>query len=210
MVLFNGISIIIYTQVLIHSKGYVMIINLKKLIPLLLFFLTTLSLTPIYAVEIPNSMEYQGVKLMLNGHGPRVQMFMKVYENSLYLEATNSNAEEIMNKDAAMAIRIDVTSSLVTVNAMKKALNEGLVKSTGNNIGPIMKEIDQLTSTFNSDVSTGDFYEFIYLPVTGTNVVKNSEYIDTIPGIDFKKAFFGIWISNNPIQKNLKKAMLGN
>jgi len=210
MVLFNGISIIIYTQVLIHSKGYVMIINLKKLIPLLLFFLTTLSLTPIYAVEIPNSMEYQGVKLMLNGHGPRVQMFMKVYENSLYLEATNSNAEEIMNKDAAMAIRIDVTSSLVTVNAMKKALNEGLVKSTGNNIGPIMKEIDQLTSTFNSDVSTGDFYEFIYLPDAGTNVVKNSKYIDTIPGIEFKKAFFGIWISNNPIQKNLKKAMLGN
>jgi len=210
MVLFNGISIIIYTQVLIHSKGYVMIINLKKLIPLLLFFLTTLSLTPIYAVEIPNSMEYQGVKLMLNGHGPRVQMFMKVYENSLYLEATNSNAEEIMNKDAAMAIRIDVTSSLVTVNAMKKALNEGLVKSTGNNIGPIMKEIDQLTSTFNSDVSTGDFYEFIYLPDAGTTVLKNSEYIDTIPGIEFKKAFFGIWISNNPIQKNLKKAMLGN
>jgi len=210
MVLFNGISIIIYTQVLIHSKGYVMIINLKKLIPLLLFFLTTLSLTPIYAVEIPNSMEYQGVKLMLNGHGPRVQMFMKVYENSLYLEATNSNAEEIMNKDAAMAIRIDVTSSLVTVNAMKKALNEGLVKSTGNNIGPIMKEIDQLTSTFNSDVSTGDFYEFIYLPDAGTTVLKNSEYIDTIPGIEFKKAFFGIWISNNPIQKNLKKAMLGD
>jgi len=187
-----------------------MIINLKKLIPLLLFFLTTLSLTPIYAVEIPNSMEYQGVKLILNGHGPRVQMFMKVYENSLYLEATNSNAEEIMNKDAAMAIRIDVTSSLVTVNAMKKALNEGLVKSTGNNIGPIMKEIDQLTSTFNSDVSTGDFYEFIYLPDAGTTVLKNSEYIDTIPGIEFKKAFFGIWISNNPIQKNLKKAMLGD
>jgi hypothetical protein len=210
MVLFNGISIIIYTQVLIHSKGYVMIINLKKLIPLLLFFLASLSLTPIYAVEIPNSMEYQGVKLMLNGHGPRVQMFMKVYENSLYLEATNSNAEEIMNKDAAMAIRIDVTSSLVTVNAMKKALNEGLVKSTGNNIGPIMKEIDQLTSTFNSDVSTGDFFEFIYLPDAGTNILKNSEYIDTIPGIEFKKAFFGIWISNNPIQKNLKKAMLGD
>jgi hypothetical protein len=187
-----------------------MIINIKKLIPLLLFLLATLSVTPIYAVEIPNSMEYQGVKLMLNGHGSRVKMFMKVYENSLYLEATNSNAEEIMNKDAAMAIRIDVTSSLVTVDAMKKALNEGLVKSTGNNTGPIMKEIDQLTSTFNSDVSTGDFYEFIYLPDAGTKVLKNSEYIDTIPGIDFKKAFFGIWISNNPIQKNLKKAMLGN
>ena len=187
-----------------------MIINIKKLIPLLLFLLATLSVTPIYAIEIPNSMEYQGTKLMLNGHGSRVKMFMKVYENSLYLKSASSNAEDIMNKDEAMAIRIDVTSSLVTVDAMKKALNEGLVKSTSNNTGPIMKEINQLTSTFNSDVSTGDFYEFIYLPDSGTNVVKNSEYIDTIPGIDFKKAFFGIWISNNPIQKNLKQAMLGN
>jgi hypothetical protein len=40
-------------------------------------------------------------------------------------------------------------------------------------------------------------------------VLKNSTYIDTIPGIEFKKAFFGIWLSKNPIQKNLKKAMLG-
>ena len=186
-----------------------MIINIKKLIPLLLFLLATLSVTPIYAVEIPNSMEYQGTKLMLNGHGPRVKMFMKVYENSLYLLSSSSNAEEIMNKDAVMAIRIDVTSSLVTSDAMKKALNEGLEKSTGNNTGPITKEINQLTSTFNSDVAKGDFYEFIYLPGAGTNVLRNSEYIDTIPGIEFKKAFFGIWISNNPIQKNLKKTMLG-
>ena len=72
-----------------------------------------------------------------------------------------------------------------------------------------IQEIDQLTSTFNSAVSNGDYYEFIYLPDAGTNVLKNSEYIDTIPGIEFKKAFFGIWISKNPIQKNLKKAMLG-
>jgi hypothetical protein len=187
-----------------------MIINTKKFLPLLLLLLGTLSLTPIYAADIPSTMEYQGTKLMLNGHGPRVKMFMKVYENSLYLLSSSSNAEEIMNKDAVMAIRIDVTSSLVTVDAMKKALNEGLEKSTGNNTGPITKEINQLTSTFNSDVAKGDFYEFIYLPGAGTNVLKNSEYIDTIPGIEFKKAFFGIWISNNPIQKNLKKAMLGS
>ena len=47
------------------------------------------------------------------------------------------------------------------------------------------------------------------MPDSGTNVLKNSEYIDTIPGIEFKKAFFGIWLSNDPIQKNLKQAMLG-
>jgi len=187
----------------------IMIISINKLLSLLLMLLGIFSLTPLYAADLPSKMEYQGASLILNGHGYRVKFFMKVYESSLYLKSASSNAEEIMNKDAAMAVRIDVVSSLVTPEAMKTALNEGLEKSTGNNTGPIIKEIEQLNSTFNSEVGSGDFYEFIYLPDAGTNVLKNSEYIDTIPGIEFKKAFFGIWISNNPIQKNLKKAMLG-
>ncbi|WP_434057016.1 chalcone isomerase family protein [Candidatus Pseudothioglobus singularis] len=41
------------------------------------------------------------------------------------------------------------------------------------------------------------------------NVLKNSELEELIKGMDFKKAFFGIFLSDNPIQKNLKKAMLG-
>ena len=108
-----------------------------------------------------------------------------------------------------MAIRIDVTSTMVTADAMIKALNEGLEKSTGNNTAPISAEINQLSSSFESGVTSGDYYEFIYLPDIGTNVLKNHELVDSIPGLAFKKAFFGIFLSDNPIQKNLKKAMLG-
>ena len=67
---------------------------------------------------------------------------------SLSRLSTSSNAEEILSSnEAPMAIRMDVISSLVTTDAMKTALNEGLEKSTGNNTGPIMKEINQLNST---------------------------------------------------------------
>ena len=186
-----------------------MLTNFKKLLPLALILFGFFALTPSLAVELPTKMEYQGAKLILNGHGTRIKFFMKVYEGSLYLESSSSNAEEILSSDAPMSIRIDVLSSLVTPEAMKTALNEGLEKSTGKNTTPIKKEIDQLNATFNSDVGPGDFYEFIYLPDSGVHVLKNSNYIDTIPGIDFKKAFFGIYLSSNPIQKSLKKAMLG-
>ncbi len=97
----------------------------------------------------------------------------------------------------------------VAPDAMKKALSEGIEKSTGNNTDPISKEIIQLSSSFDSDVSSGDHYEFIYLPDLGTHVLKNSELVELIKGISFKKAFFGIFLSDNPIQKNLKKALLG-
>ena len=165
--------------------------------------------TPIFGAVVPDQIEYQGNTITKNGQGTRIIFFMKVYEGSLYLETKNSNAEEIVNLDAPMAIRIDVTSTMVTADAMKQALNEGIKKSTGNNTDPISKEIIQLSSSFDSAVSSGDNYEFIYLPNLGTHVLKNSELVELIKGMEFKKAFFGIFLSDNPIQKNLKKAMLG-
>ena len=185
-----------------------MTIKSKILLPLLIL-ISTFALSPINAAEAPSSMEYQGTELILNGQGTRVKFFMKVYDTSLYLGSQSSNAEEILNSNEAMAIRMDVTSTMVTTDAMRDALNTGLVKSTGDNTAPIAEEIKRLISTFDSDVTDSDFFEFIYMPDAGINVLKNSTYIDTIPGIEFKKAFFGIWLSNNPIQKNLKKAMLG-
>jgi hypothetical protein len=117
----------------------------------------------IYKEEVPKSMLYKEIKLIQNGQGTRLKFFMKVYDTSLYLVSKSSNAEEILNNDQTMAISIDITSTMVTTDAMKDAMEEGLVKSTGNNTGPITKEIEQLISTFNSDVTENDFYEFIYI-----------------------------------------------
>ena len=184
-------------------------LNIKKLI---IFALLSIGLfsAPIYsATEIPKTIEFQDVQLILNGKGTRVIFFMKVYEGSLYLKTKSSDAAIIINNNAPMAVRIDVTSEMVTADAMKKALSDGLAKSTNNNTENILSEMKQLSASFDSAVSTGDFYEFIYIPEIGTHVLKNSELTEIIPGLDFKKAFFGIFLSNNPIQKNLKKAMLG-
>ena len=186
-----------------------MLVNCKKLVIYLFITIGFFSVTTISAGEPPKAINFEGNTLMLNGTGTRVVFFMKVYEGSLYLETKKSDADEIINSTSPMALRIDVTSEMVTADAMKKALNEGLKKSTNNNTGPILNEIEQLSSSFNSAVTSGDFFEFIYIPEIGTHVLKNNELVELIPGLDFKKAFFGIFLSNNPIQKNLKKAILG-
>jgi hypothetical protein len=183
---------------------------LIKKLPIYLFISIGLfSISTISASEPPETIEFEGSTLMLNGTGSRVVFFMKVYEGSLYLETKSSDADMIINDSSPMALRLDVKSEMVTAEAMKKALRDGLEKSTNNNTGPILNEIEQLSSSFNSTVTSGDFYEFIYIPEIGTHVLKNNELVELIAGFDFKKAFFGIFLSNNPIQKNLKKAMLG-
>ena len=183
--------------------------NLKKNIKYLIISIGLFLITTLSASDVPQTIEFEGSNLILNGQGTRVVFFMKVYEGSLYLENKNSDADEIINSNTSMALRIDVTSEMVTADAMKKALSEGLEKSTNNNTSHILDEIEQLSSSFNSAVSSGDFYEFIFIPEIGTHVLKNNELVEIIPGFDFKRAFFGIFLSNNPIQKNLKKALLG-
>ena len=186
-----------------------MSLNCKNLIIYLLISIGIFSFSTISASEPPEAIEFEGNTLMLNGKWTRVVFFMKVYEGSLYLETKSSDADMIINDSSPMALRLDVKSEMVTAEAMKKALRYGLEKSTNNNTGPILNEIEQLSSSFNSTVTSGDFYEFIYIPEIGTHVLKNNELIELITGLDFKKAFFGIFLSNDPIQKNLKKAMLG-
>ena len=178
--------------------------------PFTLFVVLSIFLTTsIFGATSADQIKYQGSSLTKNGQGTRIIFFMKVYEGSLYLESESSNAQEIIELDTPMAIRIDVTSDMVTADAMKKALSDGLKKSTGNNMASISKEIEQLSSSFNSAVSSGDYFEFIYLPEIGIHVIKNNEMVKLIKGLKFKKAFFGIFLSDNPIQKNLKKKMLG-
>jgi len=185
------------------------LMNLKKFTKYLIISIGLFLAVTLSAGEVPKTIEFEENNLILNGQGTRVVFFIKVYEGSLYLENKNSDADEIINSNNPMAIRIDVISEMVTADAMKKALSEGLEKSTNKNTSHISEEIEQLSLSFDSTVTSGDFYEFIFIPEIGTHVLKNNELVEIIPGFDFKKAFFGIFLSSNPIQKNLKKAMLG-
>ena len=93
-----------------------------KILSLFLILFSASSLTSTQAaVELPELMEYQDTKLTLNGQGTRVMFFVKIYECGLYLISANNNAEEVINENSAMGIRLDVISSMLTADAMKKA-----------------------------------------------------------------------------------------
>ena len=93
-----------------------------------------------------------------------------------------------------------------------KILSLSLIFSSAGSLTSIQAavELPEFMATLHQAIQVGDVYEFIYLPESGVDVLRNSELLDTIAGLEFKKAFFGIWLSDNPVQKSLKKAMLGN
>ena len=173
---------------------------------LILALLVTL---PSFAANLPDTLNSAGQTLQLNGSGERTKLFIKLYRAGLYLESKSQIADEIVNANEPMAIRLDILSDLITARKMEKATMEGFQKSTGGNLGPIAGEIDRFIAIFTQGIKKGDVYEFSYLPATGTAVIKNGRTQENIAGAPFKQALFGIWLGKEPAQQSLKKTLLG-
>lgn len=163
----------------------------------------------IAGVSLDASIDVNGQPLVLNGAGLRKKLLFKLYVGSLYLTASGGNAKAIIDADAPMAIRLNILSELLTRDKMLAALNEGFEKSTGGNTAPIQGGIDQMVQAMQDAIEPGDQYTLSYLPDQGTSVMKNGESRVIIPGLAYKQALFGIWLSDKPAQKSLKEAMLG-
>jgi len=67
---------------------------------------------------------------------------------------------------------------------------------------------ERRTGPVDDDVKKNDIYDFMYTPNKGLSVLKNGKSQGVIPGLAFKKAFFGIWLSDSPVDKDLRKGML--
>jgi len=190
--------------------------TLKTLASLALLFslAATFVATPAHAkklrgIELPEATTIGGDDLVLNGAGVRTRLIIKLYVGSLYTTTKSSDAAAILDADEPMAIRLNIISDLLTRDKMVKALKKGFNSSTGGDTSAIQPQIDQMLGLMTGKIGTKDQYTLHYTPGTGTQVSKNGEAVGVIEGLDFKKALFGIWLSDKPAQGSLKAGMLG-
>ncbi len=161
-------------------------------------------------VQLPESLNTDAQPLSLNGTGVRSKFFMDIYAAGLYLSETSSEATSIISQDKPMALRLHITSGLLSAEKMETATREGFEKSTGGNTAPIQTTIDQFIDTFRDGIVENDVFDFVYAPAMGVNVFKNGELKKTVKGLDFKQALFGIWLSEDAVSDDLKSGLLGS
>jgi len=159
-------------------------------------------------IEIDDTLETDHQHLVLNGAGTRSKFFLDVYIAALYLSNNTSDAQEIINADEPMAIRLHIISGLITSERMADSTRDGFVRSMDGNIAPIEGEIEELIKVFRNDIEEDDVFDLVYEPATGVTVYKGGDIEAVVPGLEFKKALFGIWLSDNPVQKSLRKELL--
>ena len=190
---------------------------MKKIL-LVLTFLLSLQFSTVSAqaqlevngVTVPRKIEVQNKTMQLNGAGGRSKMWLEVYVQALYLSQLSQDPKFIIDSDTEMAIRIEITSSMVSSNKLTKAMNAGFEKSAGSNLEELRQRIEHFKTLLSDPITEKDVFILWYNPFDQTvNVIKNDIVKGKIPGFDFKKALFGIWLSDKPVDDTLKKHLLG-
>ncbi len=160
-------------------------------------------------INIADAVTYGDEQLVLNGAGPRTRLVIKVYVAGLYLTRKIEDPQEVISADEPMAIRLYVTSNMLNAKRMKKALLDGFSNATNGETAPIQSGIDQLMGLMSGDIGKNAELTLNYKPGAGTEVYQGEELLDTIEGLPFKQALFGIWLSDKPAQDSLKQELLG-
>lgn len=193
---------------------------MRKSITLTIVLFLTLSFSNVFSQEkfslngvtVPRTIDFENQKLQLNGFGTRTKFWTEVYVQALYLTVLSEDAKDILDSDTNMGIRLQITSSLVSSQKLSKSLHKGIVKSIGEeNLPKFKTQLDLLEKLLNREATVeNDAFNLIYSSTEKSILVyKNNQLEGKIPGFDFKKAFFGIWLSNNPVDAELKDALLG-
>ncbi|MBF7090752.1 chalcone isomerase family protein [Flavobacterium sp. ALJ2] len=185
---------------------------------LLLTVISTLQFTNVSAqktftvdgVILPRTIKFQNKTLSLNGAGGRSKLWLGSCVQSLYLSQLTQDAEFILDSHTEMAIRINITSSIVPATKLTKLIHDRFEKSAGNNMELLRSRLEDFNNMLSGQISQKDIFKIIYSPIDSTVwVYKNNILKGKIKGDDFKKALFGIWLSNKPADEKLKNQLLG-
>lgn len=182
--------------------------NLCLLLIAVVISSTAVAQKKVGGVTLPATQEFQEKTLYLNGAGVREKLWIDLYAAGLYLEQKNTNGQEVLNADKPMALKLHIVSKLITSDKMVEAVNEGFEKSTNGNTAPIQNEINSILGFFKEDIKKNDVFDLVYLPSKGVVAYKNGQQKGIVKGKEFKKALFGIWLSNRSADDGLKAELL--
>jgi hypothetical protein len=73
----------------------------------------------------------------------------------------------------------------------------------------VMREPLQRIDQAYVDIQEGDRYTLSYIPGQGTTLLHNGQHLVTIPGTEFARLYFSIWLGSDPVDSGLRDRLLG-
>jgi hypothetical protein len=159
-------------------------------------------------VKMPDTETVEGKALKLNGMGLRKKVvFIKVYVLGLYLETPSRDATTIISSDQVKSIRMSLLRA-VGGATLAETIGEGFEHNSKTQMPALKARLDRLAKMI-PDLKGGDEIILTYIPGTGTKVTALGTDRGVIEGRDFADALLSVWLGPNPVQEDLKKALVG-
>jgi hypothetical protein len=160
-------------------------------------------------VTMPDQVKVEDKTLVLNGLGLREATFLRVdvYVAGLYLESASTDPDEIVDAEESKRIVLRFLRSVAKEDQIRHWA-EGFEKNGGKDLPAIRDRIATLSS-WVTDMNAGDTITLTYVPEKGVTVEVRGSVVGTLPGADFARALFGLWLGPQPPNQGLKAGMLG-
>jgi len=163
-------------------------------------------------VKFAEKAEVQGKQLALNGAGLRRKFIFKVYAMALYLPAKTDSAPSAIDAAGPKRIEIGMLRD-VSAKTFSDALREGIDDNNdGAQVKAIEPQLEQLEAVMQKvgTAKEGMRIRLDWVPGAGTQVsIDGAPFDAPIPGKDFYRALLRIWLGPDPVQSDLKRALLG-
>jgi hypothetical protein len=157
-------------------------------------------------VMMPDTVTIEGKTLKLNGMGLRKKVVFKVYVAGLYLESPSKDASTIISSDQIKRMQLSILRSL-KASQVTEAIVEGFEKNSRAQMTALKQRLGEFSAMI-SDVVEGDQILMTYVPGRGTVVSVKGIEKGAIEGKDFADALYSVWLGVDPVQADLKKALL--
>lgn len=158
-------------------------------------------------VTLPDSVQVDGTRLVLNGMGVReaTALQVNVYVAGLYVERRSRDGGAISSGDTRRRLVLHFVRD-VEASQIREAFTEGFQHS--GQAGPLAAQIRQLNG-WMANMREGEEMTFTYVPSTGLEVKVGRRVRGTIAGAAFAQAFFSIWLGSHPPNPGLRTGLLG-
>ncbi len=150
--------------------------------------------------------EVNGEKLSARGIGTFRVWGFRVYTTTLYIPDGVEGLDEVLGADTPRRLVLHYHRS-ITAEELAESTEEFARKNPRNDMDALRDRFDKLYEAYK-EVSSGDEYSITYDPGKGTTVALNGEDIVHIEGEDFARAFFGIWLSEEPISSSIRDRLI--
>ncbi len=153
-----------------------------------------------------------GPQLVLNGAGLRTRFFFDVYVAGLYLAEKKSTAAEAIALPGAKRVALRLLRK-VSAKQLLDALNEGMqANNSPAELEALKGRLGELAALMSAigEAKKGDAVALDFDPAGGTRVTLNGRELGKpIAGDDFFRALLRVWLGDQPVQNDLKRALLG-